>query len=109
MELNRLLSSIGVSRRHTYITNLVKDYENRDPELWEIERDTPELICELVDVHPKTVVTLGLHSTRFFMHDMDMEMCHGFAFSTGIISEKSCRRYVVSIRTTMSRDAGGVL
>src|ERR1017187_9424606 len=58
-ELDRYLRLAGIQREDVYISNIVKDYLDADPEPWEVARDTPDLEEELAACQPKLVVPLG--------------------------------------------------
>jgi len=60
---------LNLKREQVYITNLVKcrPPNNRDPEEDEIRACSPYLLIQLEMIRPKVVVTLGRHSTAFFL------------------------------------------
>jgi uracil-DNA glycosylase family 4 len=63
--LDKLLSQIGLSREHVFITNIVKCRPpgNREPKPLEIETCAPYLDRQILTVRPEFIVTLGAHST----------------------------------------------
>ena len=67
-----------------YWTNLYKEYEGKDHEYTqaELERDAPELHAEFARVQPSTVITMGRHSTRYFLGDVDMEEVEALPWRT---------------------------
>jgi uracil-DNA glycosylase family 4 len=82
-----VLRKLGIEPGDIYLTNLVKDYRegNPEPEPWEVERDTPLLLEELKQVRPEIVVPMGGHSTRWFLPWMrergwNMEYVWGLAY-----------------------------
>lgn len=88
-ELGRYLDGYRLpTRDEIFITNLVKEWEggsatkkNQQVTAEDILRDEWELREELLAVKPKLVVTLGRHSTRWFLgKDVDMEAVHGVLF-----------------------------
>jgi len=68
-ELNKLLSSIGLTLDDVYIANILKyrPPENRDPAIDEIYRHTPYLIEQIKVIKPKIICTLGNYSTKFVL------------------------------------------
>lgn len=82
-ELNRYLDGINLpSRQEVYLTNLYREYRGKGYEYTEsdLSRDGPELRDEVERVCPTLVITLGRHSTRFFLGDVDMESTHAIAW-----------------------------
>ncbi|WP_236753524.1 type-4 uracil-DNA glycosylase [Acidianus sp. HS-5] len=67
--LTELLSSIGLSRKDVFITNLVKcrPPSNRDPEEDEILACSPYLDEQIKAIKPKIIITLGKHSTTYIL------------------------------------------
>jgi len=59
--LNRMLESIGLSRREVYITNVLKcrPPNNRDPEPGEVATCSPFLHRQLRAIAPSAILTLG--------------------------------------------------
>lgn len=71
--LTELIKSIGLEREDVFITNLVKcrPPNNRDPLPMEIDTCTSNyLLDQLKIIRPRIVVSLGRHSTRFFLSQM---------------------------------------
>lgn len=79
-----------LGREDVWVTNLVKyrctkenprtgKVENREPTQAEIERDAPELLAEIDRIRPGVIVTLGRPAARFFLGDVDMDVCWGRA------------------------------
>ena len=70
--LNEMLSSIGLSRKDVYITNMVKcrPPNNRDPFPVEIRSCSPYLDAQIELIQPKVIVTLGRYSfAKFFPNE----------------------------------------
>jgi DNA polymerase len=65
--LNELLSIAGLSRERVFITNVVKCRPpgNRDPTQEEIDSCSPYLNRQIAVIRPKTIITLGRHSTSY--------------------------------------------
>lgn len=80
--LNRMLRQGGLNRDEMFVTNLVRYRvpRNGDPTARDIRRDEADLKKEIREVRPEIVATLGRHSTRYFLDDVDMEWCHGLPF-----------------------------
>jgi uracil-DNA glycosylase len=79
-ELDRYtLHHLHRGRGSVYVTNLVKTWAagDADPTRGEIERDRKALEDEFALVSPVFVATLGRHSTRSLLGDVDMEVVHG--------------------------------
>lgn len=74
-----LLPSIGLTREHIYLTNIVKcrPPENRDPSPVEKQAWTPILQAEILAVRPKVIATLGRHSLGFFVPKPEISKVHG--------------------------------
>ncbi len=93
-ELDRRLWDCRLDRATIYLDNLVKDrVEGKDkpPSPEEIHRDEPDLWAVLDEVRPETIVTMGLHSTRYFLgEEATLERCHAiprtmkFTYSCGL-------------------------
>jgi len=73
--LDKLLSSINISREEVYITNIVKDRppKNRDPLPEEIEIYAPFLDRQIEVIKPKVVATLGRFSMEYIMRRYGLE------------------------------------
>lgn len=65
--LDEMISSIGLERKNTYITSVVKDrpQDNRDPTPKEIELYGPFLDRQLEIIKPKVIVLLGRISMKY--------------------------------------------
>lgn len=90
-ELDRyILHHLYRGRDSVYVTNLVK-YRvagDGDPSMEDVRRDAATLEQELEDVKPDVVVTVGQHSSRYLLGDVDMEVVHGiprFVTSRGFV------------------------
>lgn len=77
--LNLMLEEAGMVRSDVYITNIVKyrPPNNRDPKLSEKEAFWPYLLKQLDIIQPKVVITLGRHSTGYFLPDAVIGEVHG--------------------------------
>lgn len=74
--LNALLTKIGLSRNHVFITNVVKcrPPENRDPQTDEVKTCTSlYLDRQIALIQPKIIVTLGRHSTAYILSKASLE------------------------------------
>jgi len=87
--LDRLLSSINLSRDDIYITNVVKDRppNNRNPLPQEIEAYSPFLLRQLQIIQPQAVVTLGKFAMEYVAELASVEnkvnkisQCHGQSY-----------------------------
>ncbi|MEK7606044.1 MAG: uracil-DNA glycosylase [Patescibacteria group bacterium] len=67
--LDKLLATIELERKDTYVTNIVKDRppENRDPSPEEIKLYGPFLNRQLDIIQPKVIATLGRFSMDYVM------------------------------------------
>lgn len=67
--LDELLSSIDLSRKEVFITNLLKDRppENRDPNQQEIEAYAPFLWRQIEIIQPRLIATLGRFAMQFIL------------------------------------------
>lgn len=74
-QLDKLLSSIGMSLDDCYIANILKyrPPQNRDPKPDEIRKHTPYLIDQILAIKPKVICTLGNFSTKFVMAGFDTD------------------------------------
>jgi len=77
--LDKLLSSIGISRSDVYIANILKHRppDNRDPLPQEIKVCTPYLKAQLQILEPKIVITLGRFAMNYFFPDELISRVHG--------------------------------
>lgn len=79
-ELNRYIwRALGRMRSSVYVTNLVRFRvpADGDPSPEDVQRDSAALGREIRQVAPSVIVTLGRHSSRHFLGDVDMDTCHG--------------------------------
>lgn len=76
--LDKLLATVELERKDTYVTNIVKDRppENRDPSLEEIKLYGPFLNRQLDIIQPKVIATLGRFSMDYVMRlfELDLEI-----------------------------------
>lgn len=65
--LDEMIASIGLERKNTYVTSVVKDrpQDNRDPTPKEIELYGPYLDRQLEIIQPKIIVLLGRISMKY--------------------------------------------
>lgn len=111
-ELSLMLERNGINRRECYVTNICKErppYVNgkqHAPTKEEIERDTPELIAELIAAQPKWIYAIGRVAARFFIGDhIDMESSHGLTYPLSVrVRDLVC---VASGHSSSERNAGG--
>ena len=77
--LDKLLDSVGLSRKDIYIANILKcrPPENRDPLDEEIRAHTPWLLKQIKDMKPQVVCSLGNYATKFFMSLGDVDLMKG--------------------------------
>jgi uracil-DNA glycosylase family 4 len=77
--LDALLEGIGLRRDDVFITSIVKfrPPNNRDPKPAEKEESWPYLLRQLRVIEPKLVVTLGRHSTGYFVPNQTIAQVHG--------------------------------
>lgn len=73
-EVDRHLARVGLSRAECLVTNYTWQVPPKKGELGSLN---PHLANELADANPDLVMTLGRHSTRHFLGDVDMEAVHG--------------------------------
>ncbi|MDZ7837509.1 MAG: uracil-DNA glycosylase [Actinomycetota bacterium] len=68
--LDRLLSSIGLSRDEVFIANVLKcrPPSNRDPRVEEVEACRDYLYRQIEIIDPKVICTLGKHSTQLILN-----------------------------------------
>lgn len=77
--LEEMLSSIGLTRRDVFITNVVKYRPpgNRDPEPAEIEACWPYLEEQISAIDPALIITLGRHAMNRFLEGELISRIHG--------------------------------
>ncbi len=82
-EMDRYLLRAGIDRSTCYVTNLLKDYIEGDPDPTpdEIKAQEHVLLEELREVQPAFIGALGRFSVRYFLGDVAMEAVHGIAFT----------------------------
>lgn len=81
-ELDRYLQLAGLTRSQCFVTNMVKDYRDDDPQDWEIARDMEALHAEIEEVQPQLIVPVGRFAIRYFLGDVDVEQVHGILHLT---------------------------
>jgi len=70
-------------RREIFVTNLYRQYGGKNYE-WtaeDLERDSLLLLDEFRRVCPRLVITMGRHSTRYFLGDVSMDDVHGLPWT----------------------------
>jgi DNA polymerase len=74
-QLDKLLSSIGLSLDDVYIANILKYRPpgNRDPSKEEIESHTPFLVEQIKIIKPRIIATLGNYSTKFVLASFNVD------------------------------------
>lgn len=77
--LDKLIESIGMTRRDVYISNIVRfrPPDNRPPTPSEIEAFLPYIDEEIEVIKPKLIVTLGRYSMEKFLPDLKISQAHG--------------------------------
>lgn len=90
--LNELLDSIGLSRDHVFITNVLKcrPPHNRDPRPEEVRACAPYLERQMRVLKPKLMVTLGRFAWQWACENMGIEYvpiyrAHGRPYRTQTI------------------------
>lgn len=84
--LNTFLVKAGIRRDRCWVTNLVKTYEDRDPEPQEIDRDIKTLWDELDQLPAlRVIATLGGFSTRALLgKQAAMDLVHGIPHNVAL-------------------------
>ena len=77
--LDKLIESIGLTRKDIYIANVVKcrPSQNRDPLPEEVEACRPWLDQQIEIIKPKLIVLLGRHSMDRFLPNQKISLDHG--------------------------------
>ena len=102
-ELDRYLALGGIKRQDVYVTNLVKDYRDEDPEDWEIARDSEELQQEIAACSPSLIIAVGRFAIRHFLGDVDVEQVHGLLhFPMGFPAVYPCYHPAAGLHNTES-------
>ncbi len=89
--LDKMLASVGLSRDHLYITNVLKcrPPNNRDPLPEELSSCKPFLIRQVRLLEPKVVLTLGRYSLwTFLSRGVKISQVRGKLFYTEFASKK---------------------
>ena len=83
--LTELIESAGLKRSDVFITSIVKyrPPNNRDPRPDEKAQSWPYLLRQLRVIQPKLVVTLGRHSTGYFIPKGTITELHGTLVTGG--------------------------
>lgn len=110
--LDKLLSSINLSRRQVYIANILKcrPPENRDPLPEEIEVCKPHLFKQIEIIKPLFVCTLGRHAAQLILDkNISMSKVHGQRFEVDgyyifPIHHPAAALYARSTLTTLEED-----
>lgn len=75
---DRYLQRNGMHRSRIRITNLVEEYTGGDnPTPEEVQAHTPRMLSEIRATRPRFILSVGAHSTRWFLGNVDMESVHG--------------------------------
>jgi len=79
--LDRLLTTINLSRQQVYIANVIKcrPPDNRDPLPTEIQNCQPWLDMQIELIKPKMIVTLGRYSMARYFPGKSISKIHGTA------------------------------
>lgn len=79
--LDNLFAKVGLTLDDVYIANILKcrPPENRNPLPDEIRAHTPWLVCQIKEIKPKVICSLGNYATKFFLangivEDMDKQI-----------------------------------
>ncbi len=83
--LDKMLSSINLSRQDIFITNIIKHRppNNRDPLPEEIKIYSPFLKSQIQIIQPRVIATLGRFSMNLFLPDAKISQAHGHTFTVG--------------------------
>ena len=84
-EVNRYLDGANLPSRHEiFLTNLYREFvfQGYEYTLADLRRDEPDLHEEFARVRPSLVITLGRHSTRYFLGDVDMDDVHAIPWTS---------------------------
>jgi uracil-DNA glycosylase family 4 len=103
--LDRYMFNAGIDRNFVYITNLVKTFvEYGKPQDWEIRRDWPELMMEILEVQPQIVGLLGTYATEFMLgvDRANLDRTHGIPVYAAIGGFYDC------IAVPMTHPAAGL-
>jgi uracil-DNA glycosylase len=81
--LDKLLTSIGLTREDVYITSVVRfrPPNNRQPTTKEIETFAPFVDEEIKIIKPKIIATLGRFAMEKFLVDKKISQVHGQLFN----------------------------
>ena len=92
--LNEMLAAAGMNRADVYITNIVKyrPPNNRDPSPEEKREFWPYLMRQLEIINPRVVITLGRHSGKCFIPELQISRDHGHARTVGYIKKLDSRQ-----------------
>lgn len=89
-ELDTFMRLGGLTRENVYVTNLCKyqppyiNGKQQPPSKEDIERDTPELVQELLATRPRWIGAVGRYAARWLTGlDLSMEEAHGLAYPLG--------------------------
>lgn len=83
-EIDRFFNGARLPDRHDiFLTTWIREWCGEDGTYLQADydRDEPLLCDELRQASPTVIVTLGRHITRWFLGDVDMDDCHGFAWN----------------------------
>ena len=77
--LDKLLTSISLSRRHVFICNILKHRppDNRNPQPDEIKVCTPFLKAQLQIIKPQVIITLGRFAMNYFFPQDSISQVRG--------------------------------
>lgn len=94
-EQEQYLSHFGLSPSQFYLTNVVKLYQegNPDPSPEQIEYWTPHLLEEIDRVSPDLIVAVGRFSARFFLGESaELDAVHGLPHKAGAFDSSRSNR-----------------
>lgn len=77
--LDQMFAKAGMSRDEVYITNIVKyrPPDNRDPTMAEKAEFWPYLVRQIEIIQPRVILTLGRHSGKAFLPNLEISLDHG--------------------------------
>ena len=84
--LDDLLATIGLSRAHVFVANMVKcrPPSNRDPEIAEMAACEPFLSEQIAGIRPKLIVPLGRIALQYFVPGATISRTHGKSVRAGV-------------------------
>ena len=95
--LDEMLEEVGINRKDTYITNIVKDRppENRDPSQNEITLYGPFLDRQIKIIEPKVIATLGRFSANYLLKKFSFGDKFSISKINGEVFEKDELSFII--------------